>query len=435
LKKEATFTVSHTIFLIPLSTEILTLNEEIRSAYDFLKITVKKYPEFPDKDKTIQAIDELFTQLDQMTTGLNRLEIQVKQLNDSLRTHAPDLPDEVKKQLIGAANQADNTLQETRRMKEETGQALQKSKETTDWCYIWMAYYDLCEQLKFYNNFLADNIKGIAQNLGQAKVIQGLPADLQNIIGNVAEALTADVKNPVDVANKIMGKMADLGSYVYNRLLENCTTYSGEAKGQYETVLRHKNMTFYKMSYKLTGKVELTFQKRKPGDPAVYLKGRFKGKMNQPACFITMAPFAVPDTIGPVWCLAATPLVASRSFFLYLEGKASDQGMELKLEKAERDFKLRSRAFYVLLSSAAFSLPIPGDFSFPLQNAEWFLTRVTKISNPSIEYFKIPIEARGNTSRAEKEFERTIDLPETAKRVGVKVHLKLKFTLCSPKCN
>jgi hypothetical protein len=206
--------------------------------------------------------------------------------------------------------------------------------------------------------------------------------------------------------------------------MKNCTLYSGEAEGEYHAELLSKGMPFYTMDYKTTGKMELTFQKRKPGDPAVHLKGRYKGTAGDFACSINMAPFAMPDTIGPVWCLSKTPLAANHSFFLYLEGKAAQDVMELKLEKVGRDFKLRSRAFYVMLSSAAYSLPIPGDFEFPLQNGEWLLTRVTKISDPASEYFQVPITVEGDTSKAEQAFERTIHLPETQRRFGVRVVMK-----------
>ncbi len=434
LKKEVTFEVSHTVFLVPLSQEIKSLGSEITEAYNFLKTTVENYPDFPDKDDILHDIAELLNHLDQMAASLDTLESHVQQMNSSLQVHAPNLPDPAKQQLIEAGNKANTVIQETRNQNSETREVLEKSKQAADWCYIWMAYYDLCAQLKFYNNFLAGSLKGIAMNLLQAKLTQGLDPNLQNLIAKVFDAIGGPPNTPLDIANKIMGKMADLGSKVYDQLLKNCTTYMGEAEGQYHTQLLHKNMTFYTMSYKLSGKVELTFQERKPGDPAVYLKGRFKGKAHDFGCSITMAPFAVPDTIGPVWCLAATPLIANRSFLLYLEGKAHDDRMELKLEKTGRDFDLKSRAFYVMLTSATYNLPIPGDFSFPLQDAEWFLTRVTQISNPSIEYFEIPIQAQGDTSKAEKEFERTIYLPETSKRVGVNVHMKLKITICSPKC-
>ncbi len=427
------FEVSRTIFLIPLCRGVKQLGDRTRAAYDYFKELVEKYPDFPGKDEIIKDVDELSRQLHEMDAGLARLEAAVQQMNRVL-AQTTDLPIPARDELINAANRADDTLEETDKQTGEIGEVLQESRQEAEWCYLWMAYYDLCDRLKFYNNFLADSLKGIAQNLAQARLTQGLEPGLQDLIGKVVDALTGSLKDPVFIANKIMGKLADLGTKVYGKLLKNCTTFMGEAEGEYHAELLHKEMMFYTMDYKISGKVELTFQERKPGDQAVYLKGRFKGKAHDFECFITMAPFAVPDTIGPVYCLAATPLAANRSFILYLEGNAARDLLELKLTKAGRDFKLKSRAFYVLLSSAAYNLPVPGDFSFPLQNAQWFLTRVTKISSPDIEYFQLPIEVKGDRSTAEKEFERTIYLPETKARVGVKVSMKLKIKICSPQC-
>jgi hypothetical protein len=297
-----------------------------------------------------------------------------------------------------------------------------------------MNYYHLCEQLKFYSNFLSTSLTGIAKSLGIAEITKGVEKNLQKLIVVIISSLYRGKPSLFGITSVVMGYMAELGIYIYGKLMKNCTNYTGEAEGEYHAELIHNNMTFFTMFYRISGDMNLTFQKRKPGDPAVYLKGNFKGKASDFACTITMAPFAQPDTIGPVWCLSATPLVARRSFFLYIEGKAADNLMELKLDKVGRDFKLKARAFYVLLSSAAYNLPIPGDFEFPLQNAEWFLTRTTKISNPKIEYFQLPIEVKGDTSTAEEEFEREIYLPETKQRVGVKIYMKLKITVCSPKC-
>ncbi|MFW6128615.1 MAG: hypothetical protein ACOC6P_00010 [Candidatus Aminicenantaceae bacterium] len=433
IKKEAEFEVRQRIFLVYLCQEVKKESEETRDAYDSFRELVKNYPDFPEKDNIINDVGDLFQQLNEMETGLVSLENTVKQMNQVLST-IKEFPASAREELIEAGEKTNNAIEETRKQTREIKEVLKESEQEADWCYIWMAYYDLSNQLKFYNNFLADSLKGIAQNLLQAKLTQGLDPKLQSIIGKVVDKLTGSTKTPVGIANKIMGKMADLGKKVYNGLLENCTTYSGDAQGEYYAELIHDDMVFYTMYYQLSGEMELTFQKRKPGDPKVKLKGRYKGKVHNFKCSITMAPFASPDTIGPVYCLAATPLVSNHSFLLYLEGRAADDFIELKYTKTGRDFKLKSRAFYIMLSSAAYHLPIPGDFSFPLQNAEWFLTRVSKISNPNIEYFELPIEVQSDIPVAEKEFDRTLYLPETEKRVGVRVQMKLHLKICSPKC-
>jgi|GEM_PF-2644234 len=434
IKGEAHFEVSRRIFLNPLCQAIKQESKSMRDAYAYLRELVIHYPDFPGKEDIINDVGDLFSQLNEMQTALVNLETTVKQMN-LLLSAIQELPVPAREELIKAGETANHALQETRKQIAEIEETFRQSQGEAEWCYLWMAYYDRSQQLKFYNNFLADSLKGIAGNLLQAKLTEGLDPGLGGVIAKVVDRLTGSPKTPVGIANKIMDKMADLGKHVYSGLLENCTTYIGEARGEYQAELIHDDMVFYTMSYQLSGKMELTFQKRKPGDPEVELKGRYKGSAHDFTCSVTMAPFVSPDTIGPVYCLAATPLVSSRSFLLYLEGKAADDRIELKHTRTGRDFKLKSTAFYVRLSSAAYHLPVPGDFSFPLQDAEWFFTRVSKISNPNIEYFELPVAVKSNTSVAEKDFDRTIYLPETEKRVGVRVRLKLNVKICSPGCN
>jgi hypothetical protein len=430
---ETGFDVSRTVFLIPLCLEVKLLDGEIQATYDFLRELLEKYPDFPGREDMIKNIKMLFLDLDRRKAILSVLEGVLRQMNQAL-AQSIDLPEPALDEFIKAASKVDQAINETGKQAAETKEVRENSKQEAEWCYLWMAYHDLCDQLKFYNNFLADSLKDIAQNLLAAALVSGLDPGLQNDIGLVVDALTGSPDNPIFIANKIMNKLADLGGSVYGQLMNHCTVYSGEAEGEYHAELLCKGMPFYSMDYKTTGHMDLTFQKRKPGDPALHLKGRYKGQAGDFACSINMAPFAMPDTIGPVWCLSKTPLVADRSFFLYLEGKATRDSLELKLEKVGRDFKLKSRAFYVLLSSAAFHLPIPGDFAFPLQDGEWFLTRVTRTSSPDIEYFQLPVTAEGDMSKAEQDFERTIHLPETQKRFGVRVVMKLKIKVCSPGC-
>jgi hypothetical protein len=420
--------------LIPLGTELKLIGEKTSDAYDYFKTVVKNYPDFPGKDDINDTISELFNEIKEMNTLLDQLENDVRQMNSSLQADGQNLPEPALEALVKAADTAVKTKDETTKQIKSIEEVLQDSKQEAEWCYLWMSYHDLCNQLQFYNNFLASSLKGIAKNLVTAEVTKGMNPILKKVVGKVIDRLIRTPKTPVGTANKIMGKMAKLRSLVYEKLMKTCTNYTGDAEGEYQAELLHNSMPFFTMIYKISGKMDLTFKKRKPGDPAVYLEGRFKGNVGDIECLVTMAPFARPDTIGPVWCLGATPLVADRSFLLYIEGKAADDRMELKLKKVGRDFKLKARAFYVMLSSAAYHLPIPGDFVFPLQNAEWFFTRTTHLSNPNLEYFQLPVTAAGDTSRAEKEFNREINLSQTQRRVGVRIKMKLKITLCSPKC-
>jgi hypothetical protein len=210
---ETAFEVSKTVFLIPLCLEVNRLDEETQAAYDYFKDVVMGYPDFPDKREVIQVVEELFREMNKQKAALAVLEDAVRQMNQGL-AQTIDLPEPALDEFIKAADKADNTIDETGKQKAEIKEVQENSRQEAEWCYLWMAYYDLCGQLNFFNNFLADSLKDIAQNLLAARMIQGLDPKLQNDIGLVVDALTGSPENPVFIANKIMGKLADLGGKV-----------------------------------------------------------------------------------------------------------------------------------------------------------------------------------------------------------------------------
>ena len=176
--------------------------------------------------------------------------------------------------------------------------------------------------------------------------------------------------------------------------------------------------------------MELIFQNRKPHDPAVYLKGELTGKAKDIDCSITMVPFALPASFTLAFCRSALPPISRKTVLIYLEGNARADTMEIKVEKPGYDYKLKAKAYYVIIGEHA-PLPIPGTLEFPLMNGEWFFTRVTELSNPKKEYVELPIEVKDNKSTAEKEFTREIFLPATPKRKAVRVTMKLEVKLGS----
>lgn len=434
IKGQASFEVSSTVFLKPMVLELKQIEQAQIDSFSYFKEQILPYPDFALKEEIITAVDELLNTLNETESLLNQLDSTVDQLNSELQKTGTDISEEIKNELRQAADKANEISTETKKTLSEINEVLENSKKEADWCYLWMSYYDLCDMLNSYNNYLVTGLGDLATNLSYAKASQDLDFSIAQYLGTCIHLIGLDFTEPpslIGFANFMLGTITDLGKNVYQGLMTTCSYYKGDAEGEYYAELLHDEMSFFTMTYHLQGKIELAFQKRKPGDPAVYIKGKFHGHIIDPECTITMAPFAPPDIIGPVWCLSATPLVSGRSFLLYLEGKAMDERVELKLNGNARDFDLKARAFYVLLSSAAYNLPIPGTFEFPLQNAEWFFTRTTQLSNPANEYVEMPIEIKDGKAVIEKEFDRVIELPETSRRVGVNVKMKLQIKLGS----
>jgi len=434
IKAKASFEVSSTILLKPMVNDLQQSTQVQRETFSYFKEQVLSYPGFPTKDEIITASDEIVNTINETESLLNQLDSTADQLNSELQKAGTDLPEEVKTELRKAADKAYNISSETKKTITEINEILESSKQEADWCYLWMSYHDLCDMLNNYNNYLVNGLGDLATNLSYAKASQDLDFSISQYLETCIHLIGLSFSEPpslIGFANFMLGTITGLGTNVYKGLMTTCSYYRGDAEGEYYAELLHDEMPFFTMTYHLKGKIELAFQKRKPGDPAVYIKGKFHGQIVNPECTITMAPFAPPDIIGPVYCLSATPLVSGRSFLLYLEGKAMDEKIELELSGSARDFDLKARAFYVLLSSTAYNLPIPGTFEFPLQNAEWFFTRTTELSNPKIEYVELPIEIKDGKAVIEKEFDRVIQLPETSKRVGVNVKMKLQIKLGS----
>ncbi|MFQ6084306.1 MAG: hypothetical protein ACE5WD_13240 [Candidatus Aminicenantia bacterium] len=429
----SSFVVSAGIFMAELVDDMEGLNEKTEEGFDYLEDLLKYYPVFPGKEEMEDKIDELLQKCTQMNKLLDQVRDAVEKMENGLKSNADKIPEPARKALRKAANLSVETSNRIKAEMPELVSILESSKKESEWCYIWLLYYEFCNKLNFINNFIASDLKGICQNLVVAEKTKGMPFPLAQSIGTSVHLLTTKTPSPLGFTTYMIGTIASLGSSIYGELLGNCTQYKGKVEGDYYAELLHKDAPFFTMSYKISGEIWLVFQKRKSGDPAVYLKGRFKGKAEDFECSITMVPFALPSSFTPAWCWSSLPLIAKRSFLLYLEGKAMDDSMEIKLEKVGYDFKLKSKAYYVILSSHE-PLPIPGTLEFPLMNAEWFLTRVTEISNPKKEYFVLPIEVKGKKSVAEKDFEREIYLPPTLKRKAVRVKMKFKMKVCSPDC-
>lgn len=434
---EETFEISSRIFMADLVKSLEDLEiEKTREGFYLLDNLLENYPTFPNKDQMQDDINSLLQEIERAESLFQKFDTSVKEMENSLETHSGKIPARASEALRKASDISMNLAEKIQSESAEIDQLLKESRQEADWCYLWSTYYDFCSKLSNAANFIATGLGDIAQNLMVAELTKDLDFDVQQKIQTVLHIITtAPAPSPsvIGFTNFMMGTISGLAASTYKELLNSCTQYKGKAEGEYHAELRHEGLPFFTMDYKLKGEITLVFQKRKPKDPAVHLKGRFKGRIQDTECSITMVPFKLPsEELLLARCWSALPLIAGRSFLLYLEGRALDDKMEIEFKKAERDFKLEAKAYYVLLSHHI--LPIPGTFNFPLMNAEWFFTRVTKLSLKDTDFFILPIKVEGDKSAAERTFERSIHLPATPRRKETAVELKLKIKICSPEC-
>jgi hypothetical protein len=430
---DTVFVVGSGIFLGELAETLdKDYNTLSRSGWQQFRGILAPYPPFPGKEEMEKQIEELLDYHHQLTSHLNQLDQAADAMEKALERHGHSLPDAAHQALARAAQQSVEASAHIRLQMQEIESILEESREEAEWCYIWLLYYNFCSRLNEVNDFIATSIKDIALNLGTALAVQNMPFPVSQSIQTVIHILTTGSVSVVGFVNYMLGTISGLAVSVYDELLKNCSQFKGEAEGEYRAELLHRGAPFFTMSYRLKGEVVLVFQKRKPGDPAVYLRGYFKGEARDFDCSMTMVPFAV-STFTPAWCRCPVPLLSLRSFNISLEGDVRDDKMRLKQKTVNRDFKLQARGYYVILSVHQ-PIPLPGTLSFPLMNGSWFLARVTKISNPRIEYFDLPIAVKGDRSTAEKQFERQIYLPPTKDRKGVRVTITLHLKVCQPPC-
>lgn len=428
-----TFTVSAVVFMAPL---VKDLDEVDRITIDFskyLKSQLANYPAFPGKDAMMTEAEELIDKLETLDRLYKTLDSAVKQMEDALQANTSAIPPAAQAALRKVAAKTNQTSTQINAEMQQLESLLEKSKQETQWCHEWKVSADLFNQLNFITNFVGTSLEDIAFNLLTAKGTEGMDFVTAQAIGTVCNIIGAAVMGAsvIGILNFAVATFASLSKALFDELIAKfCTLYEGEIQGDYKLELLHKGAPFFTMTYKLTGKMELIFQKRKPLDPVVYLKGELNGKAKNIDCSITMVPFALPASLTLAFCRSALPPVSRKTVLIYLEGKARADKMEIKVEKPGYDYKLKAKGYYVIIGEHA-PLPIPGTLEFPLMNGEWFFTRVTELSNPKKEYVELPIEVKGNKSVAEKEFTREIFLPATPKRKAVRVTMKLEIKLSS----
>jgi hypothetical protein len=354
-------------------------------------------------------------------------------MEDALKANTSTIPPAAQAALRKVAAKANQTSTQIKAEMVQLESLFEKSKQETQWCHEWKVSADLFNRLNFIVNFVGTSLEDIAFNLLVAKGTEGLDFVTKQSIETVCNIIGSAVMGAsvIGILSFAAGTFTSLSAELYNELVAKfCTLYEGEILGDYKLELLHKGAPFFTMAYKLTGKMELIFQKRKPHDPAVYLKGELNGKARDIECSITMVPFALPATFTLAFCRSALPPVSRKTVLIYLEGKAMADTMEIKVEKPGYDYKLKAKGYYVIIGEHA-PLPIPGTLEFPLMNGEWFFTRVTELSNPKKKYVELPIEVKGDKSVVEEDFTREIFLPETPKRKAVRVTMKLEIKLSS----
>ena len=433
----ATFEVGRTLFLAPLAEE---LDDEVRerseAAVRELRGALESYPPFPGKERLESDLETLLQDFRRLAAVLDHFRTLARDLDQAVSAHADELPETTLKPLRRAAAAADRTRGGLGVQMVAIDQVLESTRQETEWCAYWQGWADELDLLGRAYNFLVTGLEDVLLNSGLAAASDWMPSPINTLVtSTVALVAAATSGSAIALATAVAATVTAASSLILQAVVgERCARYEDkEVEGRYRLEVLHRGKPFFTTTHTLAGTLRLLFQRRKPGDPAVYLKGDFKGRVKDLGCDLDMRAFDLPHAAVLDWCRnPITPVTpGQRSFDLRLDGKALDHRLEVRLDRVVTDFDLQAAGYYVVLSADA-PVPLPGDIVFPLMDAEWCLTRVTRLSMGE-EHFVLEFHTvggpAGNRLVARGAFDRTIELPPTPQRKGVRVSMSVAFEL------
>jgi len=432
---EESFQITSGVFLGKLADDLSGLSGTESEAGREFRDLLEDYPVFPGKDDMLARAAEALRMLDDLRDHLDRLREADRKLEQSLEDHA-GVPEAAREALREAAAGAGRLSESARREDSSLRELFEQSRRASEWCRRWSVFKDIFDRMGFFSNFMTDSITEIASNLNVALGVSQMPYEVSQAIWTVVHVLGVAVTGEASVLGAtafLVNTFSGLSSASYDELLQNCTRFSGTMEGEYSARLEINGAPYFFMSYKLSAEVDLVFQKIRPGDPAVHLRGQVSGHVSDFDASLEMGIFMPPGTMIPSWTRIPVPALSGRTFFMSLAGKAENDRLEIGLEDVSHDFELKAKGYYVILSLHA-PIPLADVLEFPLMDAEWFFTRVTEISRSDPKSISLRIENDGAQPTVTGEFERSMYIPPGPKRAAVRVSMTMRLHLCSPEC-
>lgn len=396
-------------------------------ATDF-KAIVDPYPDFPEKDQLLADLDEQIRKAADLARQVDQARRELEKLDQLVETNASTLGQNALRALRPVAKQHRELQTEIESRLAAIEDAIDEAERQVEWCARLRWWYQGFDLLGNMNNWIADSLTGLLQNLAIAKGTSGMPPLIQASLATLITIMGVSSGGMVPLVVGIYGLVTSASKEIFSAMVQKyCELFRGKGEGQYYAALLEKGAPFFEMTYTLAGDIWLAFAKRRPGGATVELTGEFKGSLKAPDCTMTMIPFLLPEAGPPIaFCYSPIPPAGARGFQLLLKGEAFDDTIELELDRTAKDFDLRAHGYYLLGEAVTLT---PGVVIFPLMNAEWFFTRATHLSNPAVDRFELPLEIRGGKVVAEDEFSRHFYFPETRERKEVTVEISLKINV------
>ncbi|MBN1425044.1 hypothetical protein JXA88_10860 [Candidatus Fermentibacteria bacterium] len=275
---------------------------------------------------------------------------------------------------------------------------------------------------KLIDSYLFDQYTPEQQAMIQECKRNGLLAvrEIENACGGFQ-----DIQGPLTTA------IEKCTEWVVDDALSNCERYIGPLDGDLRIDYYLAGAPYMRTRYKVTGKAELFFEKRRGPADVVSLKGKLRGDCRM---FIGSMDLrhVVQGLPGTDYIAFNIPRYIPRNYLIGVEGEALHDKLRLQLLRpAFTDFERAMYRFCIILFSAFQLVPLPDIVDVPVPGAEWFFTRVTGTAGDD-SAFEIPLSVEGAKSVASRDFQREMDYLETD---DFKAFLNLDFKACSSGCD
>ena len=414
-------------------------------AAEFLQVTedqLNRFTELPEKDQAEKQVDEL----QELIAGVDE---DLAQLADALDTISDAMEGlqafpEMQEAMVSLAEEVQDSLNRMETVSNQLHYTHETVNKAREWCRTWHAQK---EGMKYVKNMVIVIFGGTAaiKSWASGKLTGAITSTRNKLVAEAAgevlgmtdqqvldarqalediEKAEKRIKELTDIKGNlgnwskeaISGGLDWLIDWIATKVAPNCGMYDAEVKGWLYVEYYTKKMVYMVAQYDWTGRIELFFQKRKSETDIVRLKGQIWGSFGWRTgrFYPERTAMDIPGVTGVGICVSRPPLLDIRDFYLTLEGEGKPEGVELWVTKTEYDQPRLPYLFLSILWSPYQMVPAVDTAPMDVPGGEWFVTRVTGLSDPAVERFYVPLEVHDDQVVLKHTIERTLDYREQA---------------------
>jgi hypothetical protein len=410
---------------------------------EFLQVTEEqlgRFTELPEKEQAGRQVSELQDHVATVDAGLNQLADTLDSLSDAMG-HLQAFP-EMQEAMVSLAGEVQGPLNELQSVSQQLHYTHETANKAREWCRTWHAQKEGMKYLKDMVMLIFGGtaaIKGWATGklTGAMKSTRNkLAAETAGEVLGLTEQQVEDAQKAledVEKADKRIKELTDiegnLGNWagealsggldwlidwIATKVAPNCGMYDAKVKGKLYVEYYTKRMVYMVAKYDWDGKIELFFQKRQSETDIVRLKGQIWGSFGWRTgeFYPERTAMDIPGVTGVGLCIPRPPYPDIRDFYLTVEGEGKPEGVELWVKEASYDKARLPYGFISVLWSPYQMVPAVDFPTMDVPGGEWFVTRVTGLSNPDVERFYVPLEVEGDEVILKHNLERTLDYRE-----------------------